>query len=54
MAASNSDPHNADPADDFFEEIYDGCVLRRIDATRMINANTGGRGKIKELLITTW
>lgn len=54
VAASNSDPHNADPADDFFEEIYDGCVLRRIDATRMINANTGGRGKIKELLITTW
>ena len=54
VAASNSDPHNVDENDDFFDEIYHDCNIRRIDATRMINSKVAGRGKIKELLITTY
>lgn len=54
VAASNSDPHNTDPQDDFFDELYAGCTLRRIAATRMINADASSRGKVSELLITTY
>lgn len=54
VAASNSDPHNTDPQDDFFDELYAGCTLRRIAASRMINSDPSARGKVSELLITTY
>lgn len=54
VAASNSDPHNTDPQDDFFDELYVGCTLRRIAASRMINSDAAARGKVSELLITTY
>ena len=54
IAASNADPHNTDPTDNFFDDLYRGCCIRRIDAGRAINAKQSGRGKIKELLITTY
>ena len=54
VAASNSDPHNTDPQDDFFDELYAGCTLRRIAASRMINSDAASRGKVSELLITTY
>lgn len=54
VAASNSDPHNTDPQDNFFDELYAGCALRRIAASRMINADAAARGKVSELLITTY
>lgn len=54
VAASNSDPHNTDPQDDFFDELYAGCTLRRIAASRMINSDAAARGKVSELLITTY
>lgn len=54
VAASNSDPHNTDPQDDFFDELYAECTLRRIAASRMINSDAAARGKVSELLITTY
>ncbi|MCR5751462.1 MAG: DNA adenine methylase [Kiritimatiellae bacterium] len=51
---SNSDPHNVNPDDDFFEELYQGFVIKRVTASRAINAKGDGRGKIKELAIRNY
>ena len=51
---SNSDPHNADPTDMFFEEIYQGFDIHRVSASRMINSKSDGRGKITELAIRNY
>lgn len=53
VVASNSDPKNTDPNDDFFDNLYSGMEIERIYATRMINSNANARGKISELLIYT-
>lgn len=49
---SNSDPHNADINDDFFDNLYKNYKINRVDAKRIINCMGNKRGKIKELLIT--
>lgn len=54
LILSNSDPKNNNPDDSFFEELYSNFFIDRIEATRMINCNGNGRGKIKELLITNY
>lgn len=54
IVVSNSDPKNADPEDDFFDEIYSHQHIMRISATRMINSNAMARGKISELLICNY
>jgi DNA adenine methylase len=54
VVASNSDPKNADEDDDFFDRIYAKHKIHRIGAMRMINAIGNGRGKISELLITSY
>ena len=54
VAVSNSDPHNADPQDNFFDELYAGYTIQRIPAARMINSHAAARGKVSELLITTY
>ena len=51
---SNSDPHNVDPDDMFFEETFAGFDIRRVSASRMINSNAAGRGKITELAIRNY
>ena len=48
----NSDPHNTDPSDNFFDDLYKNYTIRRIPATRMINSKASARGAINELLIT--
>lgn len=48
----NSDPHNADPNDNFFDDMYADFTINRIPATRMINSDASKRGSINELLIT--
>lgn len=48
----NSDPHNVDPSDNFFDDLYKLYTIRRIPATRMINSKASARGAINELLIT--
>ncbi len=54
VVVSNSDPKNADKDDDFFENIYCGHRIRRVEATRMINCEASARGRIKELLISNF
>jgi DNA adenine methylase len=54
LMLSNSDPHNVDPEDDFFERAYRGFRIERLQARRNINRNAGKRGKISELLILNY
>ncbi|MCY0885897.1 MAG: Dam family site-specific DNA-(adenine-N6)-methyltransferase [Firmicutes bacterium] len=51
---SNSDPRNNDPTDRFFENLYAGFVISRIQARRTINARADRRGPITELVITSY
>ena len=51
VLASNSDPHNTDPDDNFFDELYAPLTIERIQAYRMINSKAEKRGPVNELLI---
>lgn len=51
---SNSDPKNEDLEDEFFDELYSSFKIKRITASRMINSNSKGRGRINELLISNF
>ena len=46
---SNSDPKNADEEDQFFDDLYDGFRIDRVEANRAINSKGSGRGKITEI-----
>lgn len=50
---SNSDPTNVGP-DPFFDDLYQDYNIYRILAKRLINANSDGRGEIREILITNY
>lgn len=50
--ASNSDPQNCDPTADFFDSLYDKFKIKRVLASRMINSNVEGRGKVSEIMIS--
>lgn len=54
IVISNSDPRNSKPEDDFFDNIYSSYIIKRVEATRMINCNSEARGKIKELIISNF
>ncbi len=54
LMVSNSDPHNEDPQDDFFQKIYAGFTIRKVTAKRAINSNGSKRGEITELLIMNY
>lgn len=54
VLASNSDPKNTNPEDDFFDELYQPLKIHRISAKRSINSQKNGRGKISELLIKSY
>jgi DNA adenine methylase len=49
---SNSDVKGKNPNDDFFDNLYKEYNIKRVFATRMVNANAEKRGKLTELLIT--
>ena len=51
---SNSDPHNADPSDMFFEKLYAGFDINHVSASRAINSKADGRGRITELAIRNY
>lgn len=51
---SNSDPHNVDESDNFFDDLYSDFTILRVEASRMINSKASSRGKIKELLIKNY
>lgn len=52
VMVSNSDPHNIDENDNFFDELYKGFSVERVPARRSINRDGTKRGIITELLIT--
>lgn len=54
LMLSNSDPKNINKEDTFFDNIYQGFNINQIQASRMINANSNGRGKISEILVTNY
>lgn len=54
VVASNSDPKNTDPNDDFFDYLYSKLNISRISASRMINSKGSSRGEISELLICNY
>lgn len=49
---SNSDLKGKNPHDNFFDDLYNQFEIKRVFATRMVNANAEKRGKLTELLIT--
>lgn len=51
---SNSDPKNVNENDNFFDDLYAGYNIMRVDASRAVNSVGSKRGKIKELLITNY
>lgn len=51
---SNSDLKNTNNEDHYFDELYNGFHIRRVDARRNINSKSSGRGTIKELLISNY
>lgn len=54
LMLSNSDPQNENPSDNFFESLYKGYFINRVNAIRAINCIGEKRGKIKELIITNY
>jgi DNA adenine methylase len=51
---SNSDPKNFNSNDDFFDKLYKGYNIVRVEAKRRINSNSSKRGNIKELVIKNY
>lgn len=49
---SNSDVRGKNPNDYFFDELYNGYHIKRVLATRMVNANPEKRGQLTELMIS--
>lgn len=54
LMLSNSDPQNENPQDSFFEELYAGFSIYKVNANRRINSNGAKRGAITELLIANY
>jgi len=54
LMLSNSDPKNENPDDTFFEKLFNGFYINKVNANRMINCNGNNRGIISELLITNY
>lgn len=54
LILSNSDPKHANPDDTFFDDLYAGFTITRVQASRMINSNGEGRGKITEIVVTNY
>ncbi|MBU4306127.1 MAG: DNA adenine methylase [Candidatus Omnitrophica bacterium] len=51
---SNSDPKNVNPTDEFFDDLYNGYHIERLNATRLINCNAERRGFITEILVMNY
>ncbi|MGN0186558.1 MAG: Dam family site-specific DNA-(adenine-N6)-methyltransferase [Paludibacteraceae bacterium] len=51
---SNADVKGKNPHDDFFDKLYAAFDIKRVFATRMVNANAAKRGKLTELMINNF
>jgi len=54
LMLSNSDPKNVDCSNVFFEDLYHGFYIHRVEARRAINCNATKRGTLSELVITNY
>ncbi|MGN1124189.1 MAG: Dam family site-specific DNA-(adenine-N6)-methyltransferase [Eubacterium sp.] len=54
VLASNSDPKNTNPDDDFFDNLYKEFSINRVTAKRSINSKGNNRGNVSELLICNY
>lgn len=54
VLASNSDPKNTNPDDNFFDDLYKSLKIDRVTAKRAINSKGGNRGPVSELLISNF
>ena len=54
LMLSNSDPHNVNPLDCFFDDLYNGFNIYRIQAMRSISSKGDGRGPLSEILVTNY
>jgi DNA adenine methylase len=54
LLLSNSDLKNANPKDDFFENLYNGFEISRAYANRIINCQAEKRGRITEIVIRNY
>lgn len=54
LILSNSDPHNSDLTDNFFENLYKKFLIKKVRANRNINSKGLSRGSISELMITNY
>lgn len=52
FVASNSDPKNVNPDENFFDSLYHKFTIKRVSAARMINSKSDGRGPISEIMVT--
>lgn len=52
FVASNSDPKDVNPTENFFDTIYNHFIIKRVSAARMINSDASGRGAVSELMIS--
>lgn len=52
FVASNSDPKDVNPEENFFDTIYNHFIIKRVSAARMINSDASGRGDVSELMIS--
>ena len=52
FVASNSDPKDVNPKENFLDTIYQHFFIKRVCAARMINSDASGRGAISELMIS--
>ena len=54
ILASNSDPKNTNPDDNFFDDLYKPLTINRVTAKRAINSKGSGRGAVSELIICNY
>lgn len=51
---SNSDPKNTDTNDNFLDDLYQGFIIDRVYAKRMINCQGDKRGNITEIVVRNY
>lgn len=51
---SNSDPHNTDSTDNFFDNLYNNYNIKRVNVKRLLSSKVSSRGTVTELLITNY
>lgn len=54
LMLSNSDPKNSNPDDDFFDDLYAWANIQRVSARRNVSPDATTRGKMNEILVTTY